>query len=46
MAARGHLWPVEVKFQKFKVNLQAPAAQKRADEVVFRHSQGEGVEFF
>ena len=27
-------------------NLQAPVAQKIADEVVFRHFQGEGVEFF
>ena len=28
------------------VNPQAPVAQKSADEVVFRHFQGEGVEFF
>ena len=28
------------------VNPQAPVAQKTADEVVFRHFQGEGVEFF
>ena len=28
------------------VNPQAPVAQKIADEVVFRHFQGEGVEFF
>ena len=27
-------------------NSQAPVAQKIADEVVFRHFQGEGVEFF
>ena len=27
-------------------NPQAPYAQKIADEVVFRHFQGEGVEFF
>ena len=25
---------------------QAPVAQKNADELDFRHSQGEGVEFF
>jgi len=29
-----------------RVNPQAPVAQKSADEVVFRHFQGEGVEFF
>ena len=29
-----------------KLNPQAPVAQKTADEVVFRHFQGEGVEFF
>ena len=29
-----------------KINPQAPVAQKTADEVVFRHFQGEGVEFF
>ena len=28
------------------LNPQAPVAQKTADEVVFRHFQGEGVEFF
>ena len=28
------------------INPQAPVAQKIADEVVFRHFQGEGVEFF
>ena len=28
------------------INPQAPAAQKVADEVVFRRFQGEGVEFF
>ena len=28
------------------INPQAPVAQKTADEVVFRHFQGEGVEFF
>ena len=28
------------------INPQAPVAQKSADEVVFRHFQGEGVEFF
>ena len=28
------------------INPQAPLAQKNADEVVFRHFQGEGVEFF
>ena len=28
------------------VNLQASVAQKIADEVVFRHFQGEWVEFF
>ena len=27
-------------------NPQAPVAQKSAEEVVFRHFQGEGVEFF
>ena len=27
-------------------NPQAPVAQKSTDEVVFRHFQGEGVEFF
>ena len=29
-----------------ETNPQAPVAQKTADEVVFRHFQGEGVEFF
>ena len=29
-----------------EVNPQAPVTQKIADEVVFRHFQGEGVEFF
>ena len=28
------------------INPQAPVAQKIAYEVVFRHFQGEGVEFF
>ena len=28
------------------INPQASVAQKIADEVVFRHFQGEGVEFF
>ena len=28
------------------INSQAPFSQKIADEVVFRHFQGEGVEFF
>ena len=28
------------------LNPQAPVAQKIADEVVFRHFQGEGAEFF
>ena len=28
------------------INPQTPVAQKIADEVVFRRSQGEGVEFF
>ena len=28
------------------INPQAPVAQKIADEMVFRHFQGEGVEFF
>ena len=28
------------------LNSQAPVAQKTADEEVFRHFQGEGVEFF
>ena len=28
------------------LNPQAPVAQKSADEVVFRHFQGAGVEFF
>ena len=27
-------------------NPQTPVAQKSADEVVFRHFQGEGLEFF
>ena len=27
-------------------NPQAPVAKKNADEVVFRHLQGEGVDFF
>ena len=31
---------------KFIINPQAPVAQISADEVVFRHFQGEGVEFF
>ena len=30
---------------KKKVNPQAPVAQKIADEVVLRRSQGEGVDF-
>ena len=30
----------------FLINPQALVAQKSADEVVFRHFQGEGVEFF
>ena len=30
----------------FKVNPQAPVAQKVADEVVFRRFGGEGVDFF
>ena len=30
----------------FKVNPQAPVAQKVADEVAFRCFQGDGVEFF
>ena len=30
----------------FPISPQAPGAQKIADEVVFRHFQGEGVEFF
>ena len=30
----------------FELNPQAPVAQIIADEVVFRHFQGEGVEFF
>ena len=29
-----------------RLNPQAPVAQKNADEVVFRHFQGEGVEEF
>ena len=29
-----------------QLNPQAPVAQKIADEVVFRHFQGDGVEFF
>ena len=33
-------------FVNFNVDPQAPVAQKIADEVVFRHFQGEGVEFF
>ena len=28
------------------VNPQAPVAQKSADELIFRHFEGEGVEFF
>ena len=32
-------------FQFYFVNPQALVAQKIADEVVFRHFQGEGVEF-
>ena len=32
--------------RKTGLNRQAPVAQKIADEVVFRHFQGEGVEFF
>ena len=31
---------------KSKLNPQAPVAQKSADEEVFRHFQGEGVEVF
>ena len=31
---------------KNKVNPQAPAAEKSADEVVFQFFEGEGVEFF
>ena len=31
---------------QFFLNLQAPIAQKIADEVIFRRFQGEGVEFF
>ena len=34
------------KIQNLDLNPQAPVAQKIADEVVFRHFQGEGVEFF
>ena len=30
----------------FMINPQAPVAQKIADQVVFRHFHGEGVEFF
>ena len=33
-------------YPKAPVNPQAPVTQKIADEVVFRHFQGEGVEFF
>ena len=33
-------------FEKTLLNPQAPAAQKIADEVIFRRFQGEGVEFF
>ena len=35
-----------MKFTEKMLNPQAPVAQKSADEVVFRHFQGEGVEFF
>ena len=34
------------KITKIVINPQAPVAQKITDEVVFRHFQGEGVEFF
>ena len=37
------LWPI---LSDQMVNPHTPVAQKLADEVVFRHFQGEGVEFF
>ena len=37
---------LDLKFSKNNINPQALVAQKTADEVVFRHFQGEGVEFF
>ena len=41
---RWDLFCAKILFVNF--NPQAPVAQKTADEVVFRHFQGEGVEFF
>ena len=53
MAKSGHVPFFLISSEKFceiiifsKINPQAPVAQKSADEVVFRHLQGEGVEFF
>ena len=38
---------LKINSHRFRViNPQAPVGQKTADEVVFRHFQGEGVEFF
>ena len=36
----------EIRFFLICLNPQAPVAQKIAEEMVFRHFQGEGVEFF
>ena len=45
---RGDVTPVTSRFDLFTThfNPQAPVEQKIADEVVFRHFPGEGVEFF
>ena len=42
--SRDHIYPQ--RLTKLFLNPQTPVAQKIADEVVFRHFQGEGVEFF
>ena len=43
---RLHILWEKWKNEKRDLNPQAPVAQKTADEVVFRHFQGEGVDFF
>ena len=40
------LYMLPTKNIDIQINPQAPVAQKSADEVVFRHFQGEGVGFF
>ena len=40
------VFDLRYKILKYVINPQAPVAQKVTDEVIFRRSQGEGVEVF